>query len=255
MKVASQEPIAAILLMGGVGNRFSQEKPKQFALLEEKPLYSYALETLQKSALFDQILIVCHPNYLHLIEPQEKVTVVPGGPTRQASCYQAIQALFPSIEYVLIHDAVRPFVSTRILKENVEKVKLYGAIDTCIPSSDTIVFSPNGEKIESIGPRSYFLKGQTPQTFRKDLLEQAHLKAIEDQIDNATDDCSLVLRLGHLVHIVYGEESNFKITIDLDLQIASFLVSSLKESKKKQPFHDSILSSSYNEEKNEKAIR
>jgi 2-C-methyl-D-erythritol 4-phosphate cytidylyltransferase len=121
---------------------------------------------------------------------------------------------------VLIHDAVRPFVSTDILRENAELALKHGAVDTCIPSTDTLVHSTDQKRISSIPERSQYLRGQTPQSFSYPLIVEAHEKTTRSDV---SDDCRLVLDLGHPVSIAKGSESNLKITSTLDLFIAEQL--------------------------------
>lgn len=210
--------IGAILLMGGEGLRFGSNVPKQFHLLGDKMVFRYALETLQGLGIFDEIVLVCHPNWLDL--SVESVKMVAGGPTRQRSSHIGIKSFFEKPDIVLIHDAVRPFVSERIIRENVFGAISLGAVDTCIPSADTLVHAPGGQVIADIPKREDYLRGQTPQTFRMDWIVEAHEKAIDEGIENASDDCRLVLRLGKNVYVVKGEEQNIKITSELDLLMA-----------------------------------
>ena len=203
--------IKAILLMGGEGLRFGRQTPKQFALLSGKPIYLHTLEALEKSGLFDDIILVCHHDYVSQIEGH----VVSGGRTRQESSYLGLLACGNKTDIVLIHDAVRPFVTPTILKANIEGAETYGAIDTCIPSTDTLVHGTN--TIHSIPLRSEYQRGQTPQTFRYPLIKKAHETSSRKE---ATDDCQLVLESGHPVHIVPGDEYNIKITTELDLFLA-----------------------------------
>ncbi len=208
--------IGAILLMGGEGVRFGGDVPKQFRFLGDKKIYSHALETIQSSYLFDEIVLVCHPNWTDL--PHDGV--VKGGKTRQESSYLGLQAFKMRPDIVLIHDAVRPFVTKKILQENIEGAIRFGAIDTCIPSTDTLVYAPTDGRIQKIPKREEFMRGQTPQTFRMDWILEAHERAISDGIENVSDDCQLVLRIGKPVHIVLGDEKNMKITSEFDLVIA-----------------------------------
>jgi 2-C-methyl-D-erythritol 4-phosphate cytidylyltransferase len=120
----------------------------------------------------------------------------------------------------VIHDGVRPFISERILKENVEKAIQYKAVDTCIPSADTLVHTLNHEEIAKIPNRSEYLRGQTPQSFDYPLILLAHCEAQKKGISNHSDDCSLVLSMCHPVQIVMGSEENIKITSELDLLLA-----------------------------------
>lgn len=219
-RMSEKLQIGAILLLGGEGARFGSAIPKQFHWLEGKRIYEHALKTLANSCLFDEILLVCHKDWIDL--PYEGV--VSGGKTRQESSYLGLKAFKKRPDIVLIHDGVRPFVTETILRNNVQGAIEWGAVDTCIPSADTIVHAPDGEFIDSIPKRKEFLRGQTPQTFRMDWILEAHQKALEDGIENATDDCQLILRLGRKVYVVPGDEQNIKITSEIDLFIANQII-------------------------------
>ena len=209
----------AILLMGGSGQRYGSSIPKQFHEIAGKKIYLHTLDRLVESGLFRQIVLVCHPNWVEVVQREAKETlVIAGGKSRQESSYLGIVSC--QSDYVLIHDAVRPFVSQRILRENVQAVQKFQAVDTCIPSSDTLVHSKDGTQITDIPFRPHYLRGQTPQTFFRPLILQAHEHT---QKKNASDDCSLVLELGHHVHIVQGEEENMKITTEYDLILAKLI--------------------------------
>lgn len=216
--------ITAILLMAGVGSRFQSSLPKQFHNLSGKKVYLHTLDTFLKSHLFQEIILVCDKKFIEEVSQEIKnfvnCKVVSGGKTRQESSYLALLACQENTDYVVIHDGVRPFVSRRILEDNCLKVLEYKAVDTCIKSADTIVHSKNNIHIDDIPPRSEYLRGQTPQSFSYSLIKQAHEKAIANAINDASDDCQLVHRLGYNVGIVQGEEKNIKITTNLDLFFA-----------------------------------
>ena len=213
--------IGAIVLMGGTGSRFGGDVPKQFVLLGDRRVYLHTLEAFKKIAFFDEILLVCHPGWIDTVADEVLgAKVVAGGKTRQESSYLGLQGFSSIPDIVCIHDAVRPFVSEKIIQENIAQAILHGAVDTCIPSADTLVYAPGGVKIVGIPKREEYLRGQTPQTFRFDLIWDAHQTAIKDGIVNSSDDCSLVLRRGHSVYVVTGSESNLKITTEYDLWTA-----------------------------------
>lgn len=214
--------IGALLLMGGCGQRFGAETPKQFLPLGDKKVFEYSLDTLLSLPLFDEILLVCHPE--HLLT--HKVPVIAGGETRQESSYRGLKGFRQKPDIVLIHDAVRPFAAAQIFQENVEKALEFGAVNTCIPSADTLVYAP-GPVVSQIPPRKNYQRGQTPQTFLYDWILEAHEKALQEGITDATDDCQLLLRLGKPIHIVAGSEQNFKITTPFDLEIAEFLLNKI----------------------------
>lgn len=214
----------ALLLMGGEGKRFGTETPKQFLNLSGKKVYFHTLETFLTFDIFEEILLVCHPEWVSAVQEEvnfPRVRVVEGGYTRQDSTYRGLLACGLKTDFVVIHDAVRPFISKEIIQQNIEALQTHSAVDTCIPSADTIVHAESFDTITSIPKRSEYLRGQTPQSFSYPLLLEAHEKA-KDQ--NASDDCSLVLKLGHPVHIVPGSSDNIKITSELDLFLAEQLM-------------------------------
>ena len=215
------EKVTGIILMGGTGVRFGSDVPKQFHLLHGKKIYLHALEVFVNSHLFDSVILVCHPDWIPLVEKettQYHVKVIAGGRTRQESSYLGLLACPQDTNYVVIHDALRPFVSQKILQRNVEQVKIYQAIDTCIPSSDTLVHSKDGLMIDKIPLRKEYFRGQTPQSFSHSLILEAHKKTARTDV---SDDCSLVLELGHPITLALGEEKNMKITTEFDLLLAS----------------------------------
>ncbi|GAB4191718.1 MAG: bifunctional cytidylyltransferase/SDR family oxidoreductase [Simkaniaceae bacterium] len=213
--------------MGGDGKRFGNSLPKQFQLLSGKKIYQHTLEVFLNSQFFQNILLVCRPDYVPLVlEETAKfaplVQVVPGGKDRQASSYSGLLAADPC-DIIMVHDAVRPFITEKILQENIEAAITCGAADTCIPSSDTLVHVREGF-IEEIPDRDLWKRGQTPQTFQYALLKRAHQKALRSNISGASDDCQLVLRLGIPIKTILGSESNIKITSLLDLFLAEQLL-------------------------------
>jgi 2-C-methyl-D-erythritol 4-phosphate cytidylyltransferase len=214
--------MTAIILMGGSGERFGHATPKQFHFLSGKRVYLHTLDVFVKSALFDEILLVCHPAWIDTVKSEVGACarVIQGGESRQHSSYAGLLACKPTTTHVVIHDAVRPFVTEQILRENVAAAIKHGAVDTCFPSADTIVHSLDGETVASIPKRSHYLRGQTPQSFSYPLILEAHKKATRD----ASDDCSLI---DGPIHIVRGAESNMKITSELDLFLAEQLCRTL----------------------------
>ena len=212
---------SALILMGGEGKRLGSATPKQFHVLGSLPVYRHTLNTFQASGLFREIILVCHPDWMTVVQGEtahlENVKVVVGGETRQASSYAGLRACQPSCQYVMIHDAVRPFVSLEILQKNVEAVLKHKAVDTVIASADTIVITEDGSTIDSIPARHKFRRGQTPQTFAYPLICKAHEMASQK---SATDDCSLIMDLGVSVHLVQGSDENLKITTEWDLLMA-----------------------------------
>ncbi|MBF5059888.1 bifunctional cytidylyltransferase/SDR family oxidoreductase [Candidatus Neptunochlamydia vexilliferae] len=216
--------IKAILLMSGTGERFGSAIPKQFLNLSGKKIYLHTLEAFLPFTEFQEIILVCRKEHLEEVRKEvtdPRVRVIEGGHTRQDSSYRGLIACGTETTHVVIHDAVRPFISHQIIQDNLDALKKHDAVDTCIPSADTIVHAKSFDTITDIPPRAEYLRGQTPQSFSYPLILEAHEKA-PDQ--NASDDCRLVLNLSLPVHIVPGAESNIKITGELDLFLAEQLM-------------------------------
>lgn len=229
MTNSSKPLIKAILVMGGKGIRFGASIPKQFHLLSGKPLYLYALETLQSSLVFSTIIVVCPKDWIHRVSKQvarfgDSIELIAGGSTRQQSCYLGLQQAKPC-DYVLIHDAVRPLLTHEIITQNINSVLQYKAVNTICPVSDTIVhLDPTTRFIQNIPNRSLCFQGQTPQTFSYPLILTAHNHALHSKVSNASDDCQLVLGLGHPIYTIQGSTQNIKITNAVDLYMAEHLL-------------------------------
>ena len=229
--------VAAVLLLGGKGERFGGLK--QFCRLAGKKVY---LRTLRRSPLLPFLIRSCSSaprergrSFLKEVLPWGVLCdVIVGGKTRQESSYAGLSACHEGTKFVLIHDAVRPFVTKEILEENLRLVEEWGAVDTCTLATDTIVHSAGGETIDGIPPRREYYQGQTPQTFSYREICKAHRIALERGIQGSTDDCQLLLALGKKVAIAKGSPSNIKITTALDLFLAEQLLRTLPSESKRE---------------------
>jgi 2-C-methyl-D-erythritol 4-phosphate cytidylyltransferase len=222
--------ISALILASGTGLRFGDNQPKQFTKLAGLPVLVHTLKSLDTFPGMDKVIVVTNEEFVaHAWDLVGKYglkkvhKVVSGGSTRQESSRIGLECCDPDTEYVLIHDGVRPFISHQVLRRLVDGVKEHGAVDTVIPSADTLVEIDERNFIRNIPDRSRFRRGQTPQAFSYPLILDAHRRARADGIENSTDDCALVLRMGHPVYAVEGEEQNIKITYPLDLHLADKL--------------------------------
>ena len=216
--------VKAILLMGGEGTRFGGKVPKQFLNLSGKPVYHYALDTLLSFPLFKEILIVLDSQWIPKVSSKindPRIRLIPGGHTRQDSSYRGLISCGKETDAVVIHDAVRPFASRKIIAAHLNLLSNYQAINTCIRSNDTLVHVKNSNTIDTIPNRAQYQRGQTPQSFSYPLILHAHETAPHQ---NASDDCSLITALNKEVHIVPGSENNIKITTSLDLFLAEQLI-------------------------------
>ncbi len=222
---------SAILLLGGNGARFENDLPKQFHLLQDKKLYLWTLHTFIKSRLFHEIILVIPKNFLQEVTNDLKklssdipIRITTGGSSRQESSFLGVNATSDNIAHVCVHDGVRPFVSIGILKMHIEALKIYKAIDTCVPATDTIVHSKNHKCIDEIPNRCELFLGQTPQSFCKKTLLQAHSKAKDLGINDLSCDCKLSMLIGEKPYIVQGSYQNIKITTSTDMMTANAII-------------------------------
>ena len=164
----------ALVLAAGSGTRMNADQPKQFIVVNGKPLFIYSVEKFQNNQNIDAIVIATNKENIakveDLIKGYSKVKlVIAGGETRQQSVYNGIQEIAKLItsekDLILIHDSARPLVSDAIIDENIALGKRYGAVDTVVQASDTIINSKNKETINETLNRSALYQAQTPQTF------------------------------------------------------------------------------------------
>ena len=221
----------AIILASGTGERFGENIPKQFYQFEGKTLLEHAIDAFEKNKNIDEIILVTNPKFRDLAEnilnknDYKKITkVLNGGKTRVESSYIGTSEA-PEEANVLIHDAVRAFVTQKIIDDNIEALKKHEAVGTAIESIDTIIQVDGNNVITAIPPRKFLKRVQTPQSFRANLIKKAHELALKDENASFTDDCGLILRYNLApIHIVDGDEINLKITQKNDLKIIENLL-------------------------------
>ena len=216
----------AIILASGTGERFGEKIPKQFYKFEGKTILEHSIDAFENNKNIDEIILVTNPKFRDLAEEilknndYKKVTkLLNGGKTRVESSYVGTSEA-PEESNVLIHDAVRAFVTQKIIDDNIEALKKYEAVGTAIDTVDTIIQVDKNNVITAIPPRKFLKRVQTPQSFRANLIKKAHEMALKDEDANFTDDCGLILRYNLApIHIVDGDELNIKITHKNDLNI------------------------------------
>jgi len=231
----SKPTFAAVLAAGGSGLRFgSGTMPKQFVELLGVPIYVWSLSALLENDQIRRSVIVAPPDMVPVIAKQlhehvsrlrgKPVNVVAGGDTRQRSVYLGLKSLSDDpVDYVLIHDAARPFLTGEIVDRVIDGVIKYGACTTGVPPADTIK-TIDGELILETLSRDLLLLVQTPQAARYDWLLAAHARA-ENEGLATTDDAAVLEFAGHRVGIVRGAAYNLKLTQPDDLILAKALAS------------------------------
>ncbi|MBF8258478.1 MAG: Bifunctional enzyme IspD/IspF [Actinobacteria bacterium] len=202
--------------------------PKQFLLLGGRPIVDLAVSALAASPHIDGILIALPPSLPQEVKDSFRsrpkvIGVVDGGEERQDSVTNALAAVPAGTEILLVHDAVRPFVSPKLLEQCVALAREHGAVVPVVPLRDTVKGWDRAKKTLTTVDRSLLFRAQTPQAFRSDILQEAYAKA-KAVGRRGTDDASLVEAAGYPVMPIPGEEANLKITVPEELRMAEGLI-------------------------------
>ena len=226
--------ITAIVPAAGLGTRMGADQPKQFLELDGVPLIIFTLRRLAACASITDFLIATRTE--DVMSLQDKVAraglgrparVIHGGDTRQQSVANALAQVDPATEIVLVHDAVRPFVTLDQIERVIAEARARGAAILGIPAIDTVKEVKRASLPENVAlisatiPRERIVLAQTPQAFSYPLLRDAFRKAEQDGV-TASDEAALVERLGRDVFVVLGSERNLKITRPADMDLARF---------------------------------
>ena len=230
--------VVAGIVAGGTGKRMNNcTIPKQFLELEGKPIIIHTIEKFLASDAIDTIVVGVHQEwkdyteelvYKYLGENTE-VLITAGGENRNNTIEKIIEKAktvwtIDDETIFVTHDAVRPFVSLKVIEKNVLAGKKYGVCDTVIVATDTIVESTNQKCITDVPIRKNMYQGQTPQSFKYGLFAQVYQSITKEEIKLATDVCKLFFLKGYKVYLVEGDVSNFKITYPYDFEMAKFMI-------------------------------
>ncbi len=225
--------IVAVVLAAGKGTRInSAPLPKQFLNIGHSPM---VVETVEKFSFIEAVekivIVVSQPWISHARDLFKgkvyfnKLVFCTGGETRQQSLFSACNVIakqFGGEVGIISHDAARPFVSLRIIEDNIKNLKAGHASDTVFPCTDTIVESLDGNALSNIPNRKNLYQGQTPQSFICQDYIEAFRRYGED--DSITDAAKLLLKNGKKILVVKGEPFNIKVTSDFDIVFAEFLM-------------------------------
>jgi len=230
--------IYAGILAGGQGTRMGNvPMPKQFLLLNEKPILVHTIEKFILNEAFTYIIIATPKEWINYTNDILKkynidlprVLVIEGGKERNDTIMNIISLIeekdgLKDDDILVTHDAVRPFLTHRIIEENIEMGLKYGAVDTVIDAIDTIVVSEDGNYINEIPRRETMYQGQTPQTFNIKQLKDLYGELSNEEKEILTDACKIFSIKNKKVKLVKGEMFNIKVTIPYDLQVANSII-------------------------------
>jgi 2-C-methyl-D-erythritol 4-phosphate cytidylyltransferase len=213
-----------------MGTRLGCPGPKALTPLKGKTLLARTLERFAEAGLAEGVVVVAPPEALEAVRDElrgqlggRSFCVIPGGAERQESVCRGLAALDDDTDVVVIHDAARPFVARQAIEESVRFAAEIGAATVAIPTIDTILVADEAGYLIDTPDRRTLWSCQTPQTFRVEVIREAHERATSAAF-LGTDDATLVRRMGRPVKLVMGSPLNLKITTPADFALAELIV-------------------------------
>jgi 4-diphosphocytidyl-2-methyl-D-erithritol synthase len=230
--------VYGVILAGGTGLRMGNtDKPKQFLLIGDKPIIIHTVEKFVVNDKFKKIIVLCPSQWIghtqilikKYISDSDRIVVIESGSTRNETIMNSIHYIdqtdgLSDDTVIVTHDSVRPFITHRIIEENIKYAMEYGACDTVIAATDTIVESSNDSTITNIPDRKFMYQGQTPQSFNALKLKKLYECMSEEEKCILTDAAKIFVIRGETVHLVKGEIFNIKITYPYDIKVAESLL-------------------------------
>lgn len=230
--------VYGVVLAGGVGSRMGGDKPKQYLTLKGKPVIIYTLEKFLSCPEFEKVIVLCPAQWLehtknlvkkYVPDSCDRVVVIEGGVTRNDTIMNSIQYIedegnLDDETVIVTHDSVRPFVTHRIIEENIAAAREFGACDTVIAATDTIVEAADNKFVSNIPNRKIMYQGQTPQSFKAKELKRVFNTLTDEEKDILTDAAKIYVIKGLPVALVEGETFNMKITYPYDFRVARSLI-------------------------------
>lgn len=218
--------VEAVIVAAGSSTRMGM--PKQFILLDGKPVILHTLTAFERCDRIKNIVVVCREQdrtrlweLINAAGIRKVKDMVCGGDTRQQSVYNGVAVC--KADYVAIHDGARPFITPETIERVVEAAEQYGAATAAARTKDTIKLADKNGMVVSTPERANLWNVQTPQIFRRDLYDRAWENAQQHNLD-VTDDCQLVEALSLPVKLVECSYTNIKITTPEDVLLAEGLL-------------------------------
>lgn len=230
-----------MILAGGIGSRMhSPELPKQYLKIDNVPIIIRTVRNFIDFGSFRAGVICCPVDWIEytkalLLEngiSTDTVYVVPGGKNRNSSvqngcCFLTKNFNVADDDFILTHDAVRPFINSRIIKDNISAVREFGAANTVMPVYDSIIRTATGDFLSEHLPRKELYRVQTPQSFRLKELENVINSLSNEELESYTDVASIFSDRGFRVKLIEGLDSNIKITTPFDMAVAESIIANL----------------------------
>lgn len=230
--------IYGAMLAGGVGSRMkSATIPKQFLEVQGQPIILYTLRNMLKVERFDYIYIATHHDYIvymkemvqKYVEMPQKVRIIEGGKERMDSIHNVTDAIVADEglhedDVIVIHDAVRPLVTEKILNDSIDAAGKYGACVCGLPAVDTMLYSEDGKVVTNIPERSKLYNGQAPDSFSLPRFLEMQNNLTEEQKKVITGTSQICTMNEQPIYIIEGDPLNFKLTTDGDLLIFKSMI-------------------------------
>jgi len=223
--------VEVVIVAAGRGKRLPESELKQFYPLRGKPILSWTIDKFERCELINKTILVIpsgKEEYVRrkILSPfkYKKIkAVVEGGEERGDSVFQGLKMVDEDTDIILIHDGVRPLISSSLIEKVIKEANKYGAVSLGIPIKETIKEINKDNIVAKTLKRERLYLTQTPQGFKREIIWEAYKEARKSGW-RASDDAGLVERLGHKVKMLLGDETNIKITTSLDLKLAEMLL-------------------------------
>lgn len=238
-----------LILAGGVDPSFRMDIPKQFVIVENRPVIVYTLQVFQNHPEIDMILVSCLSGWQEMVRAYGKqfnITklekIVEGGPDGQESIRRGVAWLTKHCkpnDIVVIHDAIRPLVTDDLITDSIRTCRKKGMGVAAVRSMDTVMLTTDGQSGKESISRYHIRRIQTPQSYRLDYLEEIHERAEQEGIQRCVDNNSVLARLGETVHFSRGSDFNIKINAVEDVEMFRALYH-MKQQNVRQQKEDSL---------------
>lgn len=221
----------ALIIAGGVGKRMKQDIPKQFIMVNDKPILLYTLESFENHPEVDAIMVVCLEGWQEILEGYAKkfnITklkwIVTGGETGQESIRNGVEALkdvCDEDDTVIIHDGIRPIIDELVLSDVIVKCHQYGNAVTSLPYNEQIFVIEDEYTTKKYIPRETLRRVSTPQAYKYGKLAWAYEKAFREKIGiyGSSYTNTMMVDLGETLHFALGSDKNIKLTTPEDLEL------------------------------------
>ena len=219
-----------LLMMGGSGVRFGADRPKQFVLVEDQPIFSYILKRYDECACIDRIIVVTHADWKDYVQEWadrlqvgKLHAIVAGGSTRSNSVKNGLSAAadFAGPEdVVLIHDATHPYVDEAGTEQIIDAVMKYGGATLGQRQYDTVYrMDPESHLLKEVVPRSEIVAGASPEAFRFGLIYPIYTESTQEELERMTCAGAIALEHGIRMQVVDANVLNLKITYKGDMEL------------------------------------